>query len=71
MFNFNVVITGSTSGIGLGIARVFAQQKSNIIINGFCDQSEYEKIKSELLSLGAENILYSGDDISKALNCKK
>ena len=32
-----VVVTGSTSGIGLGIARAFAREKYNVVINGFSD----------------------------------
>lgn len=32
-----VLITGSTSGIGLGIAQVFARTGANIILNGFGD----------------------------------
>jgi 3-hydroxybutyrate dehydrogenase len=31
------IVTGSTSGIGLGIARALAQQRANIVLNGFGD----------------------------------
>ena len=39
-----VIITGSTSGIGLGIAHGFAVQGANIVINGFGDTDEINKI---------------------------
>ena len=34
------LVTGSTSGIGLGIAEAFAAQRCNIVINGFGDAAE-------------------------------
>lgn len=43
-----VIVTGSTSGIGLGIAKMFAAQGFNVCINGFGDPST---IKNEITSL--------------------
>ena len=40
------VVTGSTSGIGLGIARALAQQGANVVINGFGDKAAIEKERS-------------------------
>src|SRR5262245_60202105 len=40
------VVTGSTSGIGLGIAHALAAQGANVVINGFGDAAEIEKIRS-------------------------
>jgi 3-hydroxybutyrate dehydrogenase len=42
------VITGSTSGIGLGIARAFAQAGADVVINGLGDQTEIEFVCKEL-----------------------
>ena len=36
------LVTGSTSGIGLGIAKALAQQGANIVLNGFGDADEPE-----------------------------
>ena len=40
------VVTGSTSGIGLGIASALAQQGADIVLNGFGDAAEIEKIRA-------------------------
>ena len=42
------VVTGSTSGIGLGIASALAGQGANIVLNGFGPADEIEKIVSDL-----------------------
>ena len=42
------VITGSTSGIGQGIARSLAEQGANIVLNGFCDAEQIETDRSEM-----------------------
>ena len=39
----NAVVTGSTSGIGLGIAREFAKDGANVLINGFGPAADIEK----------------------------
>ncbi|MCU0956210.1 MAG: 3-hydroxybutyrate dehydrogenase [Hydrogenophaga sp.] len=60
--NKTALITGSTSGIGLGIAKALARQGANIVLNGFGD---IEGPKSEIASLGVE-VAYHGADMSKA-----
>jgi 3-hydroxybutyrate dehydrogenase len=45
------LVTGSTSGIGLAIARAFAAEGAKLMINGFGDQKEIERLKSELGAL--------------------
>ena len=42
------LITGSTSGIGLAIARAFAAEGAKVMLNGFGDAAEIEAIKSDL-----------------------
>ena len=56
------LVTGSTSGIGLGIATALAQQGANIVLNGFGDA---EGPKAEIAALGVK-VAYHGADMSKA-----
>jgi 3-hydroxybutyrate dehydrogenase len=56
------LITGSTSGIGLGIAKALAAQGANIVLNGFGD---VEGPKAEISALGVK-VAYHGADMSKA-----
>ncbi|MFA7414672.1 MAG: 3-hydroxybutyrate dehydrogenase [Rhizobium sp.] len=58
-----VVVTGSTSGIGLAIARAFAAQGDNLVINGFGDPAEIEEIRKSLEQRGGRAI-YHGADMS-------
>ncbi len=55
------VVTGSTSGIGLGIAKSLAAQGANIVLNGFGDA---EGPKAEVAALGVQ-VAYHGADMSK------
>ena len=56
------LVTGSTSGIGLGIAKALAAQGANIVLNGFGDA---EGPKSEIAAQGVK-VAYHGADMSKA-----
>jgi 3-hydroxybutyrate dehydrogenase len=56
------LVTGSTSGIGLGIAKALAKQGANIVLNGFGD---VEGPKAEMVALGVQ-VAYHGADMSKA-----
>lgn len=58
------LITGSTSGIGLGIAKALAEKGANIVMNGFGDKDQIEKTRQEIASFGVE-VLYSGADMTK------
>ncbi|MCO5730524.1 3-hydroxybutyrate dehydrogenase [Rhizobium sp. SSA_523] len=60
-----VVVTGSTSGIGLGIARAFAADGANVVINGFGRPEEIEAALAGLDQLGGGRILYHGADMAK------
>ena len=55
------LVTGSTSGIGLGIAKALAAQGANIVLNGFGD---IEGPKAEIAALGVQ-VDYHGADMSK------
>ena len=55
------LITGSTSGIGLGIAKAMADEGANIVINGFGDQSEIDSIVKEIKSKGVEAIYHNAN----------
>ena len=59
------VVTGSTSGIGLGIATAFAQQGADIVLNGFGDAAEIEKVRAGLASEHGVRVLYDGADLSR------
>jgi 3-hydroxybutyrate dehydrogenase len=56
------LVTGSTSGIGLGIAKVLAGHGANIVLNGFGD---VEGPRAEIEALGVK-VAYHGADMSKA-----
>jgi 3-hydroxybutyrate dehydrogenase len=58
------VVTGSTSGIGLGIARAFAAAGMNVMLNGFGNASEIERTRAELELVYGVSALYSPADMS-------
>jgi 3-hydroxybutyrate dehydrogenase len=59
------LVTGSTSGIGLGIARALAAQGANIILNGFGDPAEIEKLRADIGSRHGVQARYDGADLSQ------
>ena len=59
------IVTGSTSGIGLGLARGFAEAGANVVLNGFGDAAEIEANRAELDALGAGEVIYNGADMTK------
>jgi 3-hydroxybutyrate dehydrogenase len=61
----SAIVTGSTSGIGLGIARALAQQGCNVMLNGFGDAAEIEKTRAGLAKETGAKVAYSGADMSK------
>ncbi len=61
----NAIVTGSTSGIGLGIAEAFAGVGMNVMLNGFGDPGEIEAIRQRLEKENAVKVVYSGADMTK------
>jgi 3-hydroxybutyrate dehydrogenase len=59
------LVTGSTSGIGLGIARAMAKQGANLVINGFGDAAAIEKERTGLEKDFGIKAIYSPADMSK------
>ena len=59
------LVTGSTSGIGLGIARAYAARGANIVLNGFGDAAEIEKIRSSIANDHGVTVRYDNADMSK------
>lgn len=61
----NAIVTGSTSGIGEGIAKELAKQGVNILFNGFGDQGEIDALVKEVGKAHGVKTGYSGADMSK------
>jgi 3-hydroxybutyrate dehydrogenase len=59
------LITGSTSGIGLGYARALAAEGANVMINGFGDQAEIDGHVADLINASNTGALHSGADMTK------
>ena len=60
------LVTGSTSGIGLGIARAFCAQGMKVVLNGFGGAGEIERLRAELAEEFAVEVRAAVVDISKA-----
>ncbi len=60
------LVTGSTSGIGLGIAEAFAAQGASVMLNGFGDTMQIEDARQKLEQSHDVAVLYHGADLSKA-----
>jgi 3-hydroxybutyrate dehydrogenase len=63
------VVTGSTSGIGLGISRALAEAGCNIMMNGFGDPAEIEEFRRGLENEFKVKALFNGADLSQGAQC--
>lgn len=59
------IVTGSTSGIGLGVAEAFAGAGMHLIINGFGDRDAVEKTRTDLQDRYGVEVVYSAADMSR------
>src|SRR5437667_6877777 len=59
------LVTGSTSGIGLGIARALAEAGSAVVLNGFGVVSEIARTKDQIASDYGVKVSYSSADMTK------
>jgi 3-hydroxybutyrate dehydrogenase len=59
------VVTGSTSGIGLGIARALAAEGADLVINGFGEATAIEKLRQEIATTYGVRAAFSDADLSK------
>jgi len=59
------IVTGSTSGIGLGVARALAAGGADILLNGFGDKAAIENLVSEMRNQYKNKVAYSAADMSK------
>ena len=60
------VVTGSTSGIGLGIARALGAAGADLVINGFGEAAAIEKLRKELASTYGVRVSFGAADLTKA-----
>jgi 3-hydroxybutyrate dehydrogenase len=60
------IVTGSTSGIGLGIAEAFAGAGCNVVLNGFGDAMAIEDTRATIARRTNARVVYSGADVGRA-----
>ncbi|WP_413203950.1 3-hydroxybutyrate dehydrogenase [Rhodospirillum sp. A1_3_36] len=67
----SALVTGSTSGIGLGVAKALAAQGCDIVLNGFGDKDEIEKIRAGIEADYGVRAVYLFADLSKGDAARK
>ena len=65
------IVTGSTSGIGLGIARALAGEGCAIMMNGFGEAAEIERLRAGLEKEFGIQAVFNGADLSQAAGCEQ
>ena len=61
----SAIVTGSTSGIGLGIARALAGAGAHVMLNGFGDPVEISKLQQEITAGSGVEVGYNAADVTK------
>ncbi len=65
------VITGSNSGIGLGVARELAKAGANVVLNSFTDREEDHALAAEIAKETGVDAKYVAADMSKGDDCRR
>jgi 3-hydroxybutyrate dehydrogenase len=65
------VVTGSTSGIGLGLADALAGAGADVMLNGFGDPGQIEEVRRGLAERRGVRVAYSGADMSKPAEVRR
>ena len=65
------IITGSNSGIGLGIAREMAKAGADVVLNSYTDTAEDHALAKEIADAHGVNVRYIAADMSKADDCRR
>ena len=65
------IITGSTSGIGLGVAKELSRAGASVVLNSFTDTDEDHKLAEELAQETGNSARYIKGDMSKGDECRK
>lgn len=63
------LVTGSTSGIGLGVATAFAKAGMNVTLNGLGDPNEIEKVRAALAAETGVEVRYDGANLMQPEAC--
>ena len=61
----SAIVTGSTSGIGLGVAEALAGAGANVMLNGFGPAEEIERLRGKIAHEHRVKALYNGADMTK------
>ena len=61
----SALVTGSTSGIGQGIAECFAREGANVVVNGMGDAAAIERLRAGLEKQHGVKVIYSGADMTR------